>query len=139
MVGSKERRAVANDLKAIYRAPTVEAAGQELNHFAEKWSPTHRAIEALWRRNWARVIPFFAFPPEIRKIIYTTNAVESLNMSLRKITKMRASFPSEQSALKLLYLALKNVSAKWLTTQHWGAALNQFTLLWEDRIHAARS
>ena len=85
------------------------------------------------------MIPFFAFPPEIRKIIYTTNAVESLNMSLRKITKMRASFPSEQAALKLLYLALKNVSAKWETTHHWAAALNQFTLLWEDRIRAARA
>jgi putative transposase len=138
MVGYKERKAVARDLKAIYSAPTAEAAEQELNHFAEKWSQTHRGIEALWRRNWARVIPFFAFPPEIRKIIYTTNAVESLNMSLRKITKMRASFPNEQAALKLLYLALKNVSAKWESTMYWGSALNQFTLLWEDRIQAAR-
>jgi putative transposase len=139
MVGYKERKAVANDLKAIYNAPTAEAAEQELNQFAEKWSQTHRGIEVLWRRNWTRVVPFFAFPPEIRKIIYTTNAVESLNMSLRKITKMRASFPHEQAALKLLYLALKNVSAKWQSTQHWGSALNQFTLLWEDRIQAARS
>ena len=139
MVGYKERKAVANDLKAIYNAPTAEAAEQELNQFAEKWSQTHRGIEVLWRRNWTRVIPFFAFPPEIRKIIYTTNAVESLNMSLRKITKMRASFPHEQAALKLLYLALKNVSAKWQSTQHWGSALNQFTLLWEDRIQAAHS
>lgn len=136
-VGTKERKAVATDLKAIYSAPTAEAAEAELNQFAEKWSKTHKAIEALWRRNWPRVIPFFAFPPEIRRIIYTTNAVESLNMSLRKITKMRASFPSEQAALKLLYLALRNVSAKWENTQHWGAALNQFTLLWEDRIRAA--
>ena len=137
-VGAKERKAVATNLKAIYTAPTAEAAEHELNEFAEKWSKTHKAIEDLWRRNWARVIPFFAFPPEIRRIIYTTNAVESLNMSLRKITKMRASFPNEQAALKLLYLALKNVSAKWERTQHWGAALNQFTLLWEDRIRAAR-
>src|SRR5262249_283081 len=128
MVGSKQRKAVAQDLKAIYSAPTAEAAEQELNHFAEKWSQTHRGIEALWRRNWERVIPFFAFPAEVRKIIYTTNAVESLNMSLRKITKMRASFPSEQAALKLLYLALKNVSAKWETTKFWGPALNQFTV-----------
>ena len=138
-VGHKERKAVAQDLKAIYTAPTAEAADQELKDFAEKWGKTHRAIEGLWRRHWERVIPFFAFPPEIRKIIYTTNAVESLNMSLRKITKMRASFPSEQAALKLLYLALKNVSAKWETTHHWAAALNQFTLLWEDRIRAARA
>jgi putative transposase len=138
-VGFRERKAVAKDLKAIYGAPTAEAAEQELNLFGEKWGKTHRAIEGLWRRNWDRVIPFFAFPPEIRKIVYTTNAVESLNMSLRKITKMRASFPSEQAALKLLYLALKNVSAKWERTAHWGAALNQFTLLWDDRIRAARS
>ena len=136
-VGAKDRKAVARDLKSVYSAPTAEGAEHELNQFAEKWNK-HQAIEALWRRNWDRVIPFFAFPPEIRKIIYTTNAVESLNMSLRKITKMRASFPNEQAALKLLYLALKNVSAKWQSTQHWGAALNQFTLLWEDRIRAAR-
>jgi len=138
-VGFRERKAVAKDLKAIYSAPTAEAAEQELRLFSEKWGKTHGAIEGLWRRHWGRVVPFFAFPLEIRKIIYTTNAVESLNMSLRKITKMRASFPSEQAALKLLYLALKNVSAKWKSTQHWGAALNQFTLLWEDRIRAARS
>ena len=137
-VGWKERKAVAKDLKAVYSAPTAEAAEQELNQFGEKWGNTHGAIEGLWRRNWGRVIPFFAFPLEIRKIIYTTNAVESLNMSLRKITKMRASFPSEQAALKLLYMALKNVSAKWESTKHWGPALNQFTLLWEDRIRAAQ-
>jgi putative transposase len=138
-VNYRERKAVAKDLKAVYSAPTAEAAEQELGLFSEKWGKTHRAIEGLWRRNWGRVVPFFAFPPEIRKIIYTTNAVESLNMSLRKITKMRASFPSEQAALKLLYLALKNVSAKWERTRYWGAALNQFTLLWEDRIRAPRS
>ena len=138
-VGHQERKTVAQDLKAIYSAPSAQAAEQELKDFAEKWGKTHRSIEALWRRNWGRVIPFFAFPPEIRRIIYTTNAVESLNMSLRKITKMRASFPSEQAALKLLYLALKNVSKNWQSTQHWGAALNQFTLVWEDRIRAARS
>jgi putative transposase len=138
-VSNKERKSLAQDLKAIYNAPTAAAAEQELDLVAEKWSKTHRAVEALWRRHWDHVIPFFAFPPEIRKIIYTTNAVESLNMSLRKITKMRASFPSEQAALKLLYLALKNVSAKWESTKYWGSALNQFTLLWEDRIQAARS
>ena len=137
-VGHKDKRNLATDLKAIYSAPTSEAAQQELDHFAEKWGKTHQSIEALWRRNWDRIIPFFSFAPEIRKIIYTTNAVESLNMSLRKITKMRAAFPSEQAAIKLLYMALKNRSAKWESTQSWSAALNQFTLLWEDRIRAAR-
>ena len=133
----EQRQAVADDLKAVYRAPTAEAAEVELNHFADKWGTTHGSIDSLWRRNWQRVIPFFEFAPEIRKIIYTTNAVESLNFSLRKVTKTRAAFPSEQAALKLLYLALRNVAAKWVTTQGWSAALNQFTLLWEDRIRAA--
>ena len=99
-VGHQERKTVAQDLKAIYSAPSAQAAEQELKDFAEKWGKTHRSIEALWRRNWGRVIPFFAFPPEIRRIIYTTNAVESLNMSLRKITKMRASFPSAETVVR---------------------------------------
>jgi putative transposase len=91
----------------------------------------------LWSRNWERVVPFFAFPAEIRRIIYTTNAVESLNMSLRKIIKSRAAFPSEDAALKLLYLALGNLIKLWEVVQHWKAALSRFTLLWEDRISAA--
>jgi transposase-like protein len=83
------------------------------------------------------VIPFFAFPPEVRKVIYTTNAVESLHMSLRKIIKNRGSFPNEEAALKLLYLGLRNVVAKWETVQHWKSALNQFEIRWGDRIRAA--
>ena len=136
-VGAKERKAVAADLKAIYSAPTAEAAEAELNQFAEKWSKTHKAIESLWRRNWERVIPFLAFPAEIRKIIYTTNTVESLNRSFRKIIKNRGAFPSEEAAIKLLYLAMRNAVAKWKSVQDWKVALNQFTLLWEDRIRAA--
>jgi putative transposase len=135
-VGAKQRRSVATDLKAVYGAPTAEAAQQELYGFGEKWDKQYGSIRPIWERNWERVIPFFAFPAEIRKIIYTTNAVESLNMSLRKIIKMRGSFPSEQAALKLLYLALRNVSAKWESTKHWTAAMNQFALLWADRIQA---
>jgi putative transposase len=136
-VNWKERKAVAADLKAIYRAATAEQAEQELRSFAEKWERRYPTIAPLWSRNWERVIPFFAFPAEIRRIIYTTNAVESLNMSLRKIIKTRGAFPSEEAALKLLYLALRNVVAKWETVQHWKAALSRFTLLWEDRIQAA--
>jgi putative transposase len=135
-VGWKQRKTVAADLKAIYGAPTAEAAQQELGHFGEKWDKQFGSIRPIWERNWERIIPFFAFPPEIRKIIYTTNAVESLNMSLRKIIKMRGSFPSEQAALKLLYMALRNVSAKWDTTKYWPAAINQFAILWDDRIRA---
>jgi putative transposase len=136
-VNWKERKAVASDLKAIYRADTAEQAEQELRAFSEKWDRRYPTIAPLWSRNWERVIPFFAFPAEIRRIIYTTNAVESLNMSLRKIIKTRGSFPSEDAGLKLLFLALRNVVAKWDVVQHWKAALSHFTLLWEDRIQAA--
>ncbi len=96
-----------------------------------------RAIAKLWRENWARVVPFFEFPAEVRKVIYTTNAVESLHMSLRKIIKTRGSFPSEEAALKLIYLALRNVIEKWDTVQGWRQALNHFQMVWGDRIQAA--
>jgi putative transposase len=82
------------------------------------------------------VIPFFAFPPEIRKVIYTTNAIESLHMTLRKVTKNRASFPNEEAAMKLLYMALTNVSRKWHVIQSWREALNQFQILWPERMPA---
>jgi len=137
-VSWKERKAVAQDLKAIYRAETVETAEQELNTFSKKWDVRYPTISSLWKRHWERVIPFFAYPAEIRRIVYTTNAVESLNMSLRKIIKTRGSFPSEEAALKLLFLALRNVVDRWEIVQHWKAALSRFTILWEDRILAAQ-
>jgi putative transposase len=136
-VSWKERKAVAADLKAIYRAPTEAQAGLELNEFTARWGHKYQAIGRLWKENWDRVIPFFEFPPDVRRVIYTTNAVESLHMSLRKIIKTRGSFPSEEAALKLLYLALRNVSAKWETIQHWKQALNHFQMLWGERIQAA--
>jgi len=132
-----ERKQVAQDLKTVYRASTAEEAERALRDFAGKWDAKYPTIAALWRRNWERVIPFFAFPAEVRKIIYTTNAVESLNMSLRKALKPRSVFPGEEAALKVMYLALRNVIKKWEHPVHWKAALNQFTLLWEDRIRAA--
>ena len=138
-VNWKERKQVAADLKPIYRAATAEQAEIALNEFAESWGAKYQAIGKLWRENWSRVIPFFAFPAEIRKIIYTTNAVESLHMSLRKVIKNRSSFPNEEAALKLLYLALRNASAKWEIVQHWKSALNQFEVRWGDRIRAAMS
>ena len=134
----KDRKQVAADLKPVYRAATVEQAEQELEAFIAKWGTRYQAIGKLWREQWARVIPFFAFPEEIRKVIYTTNAVESLHMSLRKIIKNRASFPNEESAIKLLYLALRNASAKWETIQHWRQALNRFDILWGDRVRSAQ-
>jgi len=138
-VGWRERKQVAADLKAIYRAATEVQARLELNGFIAKWGAKYQAIGKLWNENWERVIPFFEFPSEVRRVMYTTNAVESLHMSLRKIIKTRGSFPSEEAALKLLYLALRNVIAKWDTIQHWKQALNHFEILWGDRIAAARA
>lgn len=136
-VNWKERKQVAADLKSIYRAATERQAEQELTEFIAKWGDRYQAIGKLWKENWERVIPFFQFPPDVRRVIYTTNAVESLHMSLRKIIKTRGSFPSEEAALKLLYLALRNASAKWETVQHWRQALNHFQMLWGERIQAA--
>ncbi len=106
-----------------------------LEEFETKWNDRHPTIGKSWRRNWERITPLFSYPPEIRKAIYTTNAIESVNMSLRKVTKNRGSFPNDDSMLKLLYLALKNISKKWTMPIHnWKSALNQFTIMFEDRM-----
>jgi putative transposase len=133
-VSWQDRKRVANDLKAIYRAATVEQAAQQLDLFRIGWDRKYPTIALLWQRHWEQITPFFAFPPEIRRVIYTTNAVESLHRSLRKIIKTRGSFPSEEAALKLLYLALRNVTKKWGPLPSWKAALNHFALLWEARF-----
>lgn len=135
-VSWKQRKTVATDLRPIYAAPTADAAVQRLEEFAAKWDAKHPTISQVWRRNWERITPFFAFPADIRKVIYTTNAVESLNMSLRKIIKTRGSFPNEDAALKLLYLALRNHSKKWSFVQGWREALNRFQILWPERMPA---
>jgi len=137
-VSWKERKTVAADLKTIYRAASAEMAEQALRDFRIKY-PKHQVVADVWERNWQRVIPFFEFPEEIRKIIYTTNAVESLHMTLRKVTKNRGSFPSQEAAIKLIYLALRNVSKKWHTVQGWREALRQFTIRWPDRIDQSRA
>jgi len=137
-VNWKERKQVAADLKPVYRAATAAEAELNLESFIATWGHKYKAIGKLWKENWERVIPFFAFPEEVRKVIYTTNAVEALHRGLRKIIKNRGSFPSEEAALKLLYLALENISEKWEAVQHWRAALNQFEILWGDRIRAAQ-
>jgi putative transposase len=137
-VNWKERKQVAADLKPIYRAASAVEAEVELESFMAQWGGKYKAIGKLWKENWERVIPFFAFPAEVRKVIYTTNAVEALHRGLRKIIKNRGSFPSEEAALKLLYLGLRNMSGKWETVQHWKEALNQFEILWGDRIRAAQ-
>ncbi len=133
----KERKVLAADLKPIYRAATAEMAELALQAFRVKY-PKHQVIADVWERNWERVIPFFEFPEEIRKIIYTTNAVESLHRTLRKVTKNRHSFPTQEAAIKLLYLALQNASKKWHTVQGWREALRQFTIRWPERMEQGR-
>ena len=134
-VSWKTRKEVAAELRLIYQSATVDAAEQRLTEFEGKWDSQHPPIAQIWRRNWARIVPFFDYPPEIRKVIYTTNAIESINMSLRKIIKNRSSFPTDEAASKLLYLALNNISRKWTMPIHdWKAALNRFTIQFEDRM-----
>lgn len=134
-VSWKLRKEVAFDLRAIYAAATVDEAEQRLGEFEKKWGAAYPSIAQSWRHNWARIIPFFDYPPEIRKVIYTTNAIESVNISLRKITKNRGSFPSDEALLKLFYLALNNISKKWtMPIRDWKAALNRFTIQFEDRM-----
>lgn len=135
----RDRKRVAAALKPIYRAATEQQAEEEFRLFVAEWGNKYQAIVRLWKEQWERITPFFAFPAEVRKVVYTTNAVESLHMSLRKIIKTRSSFPNEEAALKLLYLALRNASAKWDTIQGWKTALNHFDVLWGDRIRAARN
>ena len=132
-VGWKLRKEVAADLRTIYTAATEDEAEQQLTAFEAKWDKDYPAIAQSWRRNWARITPFFHYPPEIRRVIYTTNAIESVNMSLRKIIKNRGSFPSDEALLKLLYLAIQNISKKWtMPIKDWKAALNRFTIQFED-------
>ena len=134
-VGWKQRKEVAKDLKTIYTAATDVEAEQRLAEFSLKWDAKFPMISKSWRNNWPRVIPFFAHPPEIRKVIYTTNAIESLNMSLRKVTKARGSFPNDEAVSKLLYLALRNIAKKWTMPVHgWKDALNRFAIIYENRL-----
>lgn len=133
-VSWKDRRAMMPDLKEIYRAETADAALGRLEAFETKWSRRYPMVAASWRRAWEQVTPFFAFPPEIRRLIYTTNAVESLHRSLRKIIKTRGSFPNDEAALKLLYLALKNAGLRWHRPVAWTAAMGQFAILFGERF-----
>jgi putative transposase len=134
-VGWKQKKEVAQDLRMIYTSPNENEAERALEEFAAKWDDKFPAISKSWYANWVRVIPFFSHPQEIRKIIYTTNAIESLNMSLRKVTKTRSSFPNDDALLKLLFLALRNIEKKWTKpVPDWQAALNRFAIIYEGRI-----
>ena len=134
-VASKDIKAVATDLKRIYNSVTSEDAERELNAFEETWGGKYRAAVRVWRNASANVVPMFQFPPEIRKIIYTTNAIESLNMTMRKYTRNRRIFPNDESALKSLYLAIRQVSQRWRGVHHWRPAMQTFQILFgEERV-----
>ena len=125
----KERKEMAGDMKAIYRAASVEAAADRLEEFAERWEDRYPSVVASWRNNREEVIRMFGFAPEIRRLLYTTNAIESVNRGLRKIIKNRGHFPTERAATKLLYLALRNIGRKWKApSAGWRAALNRLRI-----------
>lgn len=131
----KERRTVAKDLKEIYTALNEESALEALQEFEVRWGETYPMVVRSWRSNWERITPFLAFPQDIRRVIYTTNAIESLNRQVRKVLKNRGHFPSDQAAMKLVYLALEKASQKWtMPIRQWGQALNQLAIHFEGRI-----
>ena len=135
----KDRKAVATALRPIYTAASATAAAAALEAFAEgPWGAKYSTIVQSWRRAWEHVIPFFSFPPEVRRVIYTTNVIESLHMQLRKIIKTRGHFPSDEAATKLLWLALRNILAdKVRSAREWKAAMNQFAVMYGDRFTSA--
>lgn len=132
----KERKLVATALKEVYRAPDTDAAATALDEFAEgPWGRKYPAITAAWRRNWEQIIPFFAYPPEVRRIMYTTNAIESLNSTIRRAVRARGHFPSDEAAIKLIWLQLRQVTKNWkMPAREWHAAKAQFALLFGDRF-----
>ena len=134
----KERKPMAKALRPIYTAARAEAASAALEDFARgPWGTKFPTVVASWRRAWTHVIPFFAFPPEVRRVIYTTNALESVHAQLRKIIKTRGHFPTDEAATKLIWLALRNITAKWERGSiHWKAAMTQFAILYDDRFTA---
>jgi putative transposase len=134
-VSFKDRKEVAADLKKIYHSATEDEGYLNLLEFAEKWDRKYPSISKSWQANWEHLRTFFGYPPEIRKVIYTTNAIESLNRSLRKISKNRGVFPSDQALLKLYYLALQNITKKWTRPiRNWKAAINRFAIEYEGRV-----
>jgi putative transposase len=134
-VNWKDRKEVCKDLKEVYTAPTESAALQKLEEFDQKWNGKYPTIAKKWRNNWDRIIPFFEYPEDIRKVMYTTNAIESVNRSIRKVIKAKGSFPNDKAIVKMLYLALNNASKKWtMPIKNWKAALNHFAIRFEGRF-----
>ena len=134
-VSWKHAKAVAADLKPIYQAVTLQEAEVALDAFASKWDSLYPAVSQIWIRHWENIIPIFDYPMEIRRVIYTTNAIESLNRSLRKVIKTKAVFPDEMSVFKLMYLALRNISKRWTRPiKDWKTARSHFAILFPDRF-----
>jgi putative transposase len=134
-VSHKDRKAVAEGLKDVYQAASVEEAERHLARFEEAWDAAYPVIGKSWRQNWSRVVPMFSYPSEIRRAVYTTNTIESLNAALRKVSKNRALFPNDEAVFKLLYLALRNISKRWtMPIPNWSGALNQFAILFDGRV-----
>ena len=134
-VGWKDRKTVAADLKLIYGSATLDEAEMALTAFADKWDEKFPTISQIWLRHWENITPFFDYPPEIRKVIYTTNAIESMNMTLRKVIKNKRMFPSDEAAFKQIYLALQNISKKWtMPIRDWKPALARFMIEFEGRV-----
>ena len=131
----KDRRLVAADLKNIYAAPTQEAALGALQEFRGTWDPKYPMIGKTWHERWTDITVFLAYAPEIRKVIYTTNAIESLNYSLRKVTRNRGPFPTSGAAMKLAYMALQNISRRWtMPVRSWSQALNQLAIKFPGKV-----
>lgn len=134
-VSYKDLKAVCKDLKAVYSAVNAESGHEALEDFGKKWNDKYPMIQASWERNWNDLTEFFNYPEEIRRAIYTTNAIESLNFSLRKITRNKSSFPDDDSIYKIMYLAIKNASTRWtISIKNWGLAVNQFAILFDGRV-----
>jgi putative transposase len=134
-VSHRDRKQVATDPKGIYQAATLEEAEHQLDEFEKAWAATYPVIAKSWRANWSRVVPMFGYPSEIRRAIYTTNTIESLNMTLRKISKNRSLFPNDEAVFKLMYLGLRNISKRWtMPIRDWSGAMNQFAILFEGRV-----
>ena len=136
-VGWAQRKSVCAELRNVYSAPTEQAGLAELDAFEAKYAQRFPAIASSWRSNWERVRPFFDFPADLRRLIYTTNAIESLNFQLRKVTKAKGHFPNDEAATKLLYLALRNAEKKWtMVPRFWNSALNQLVIYFPGRLPA---
>ena len=133
-VPDKHRRAVARDLRPIYTAVDADAAAEALAAFEQAWGERYPMIGKTWRESWEHVIPFLAFPPNVRRVVYTTNTIEALHRQIRKTIKTRGHFPTEEAARKLIYLSITNAKKSWRQTYHWSSALLSFKIHLGDRL-----